>query len=91
MPSRVAGAVRTLLSFVLSVSVHIIVWSFVLALTLPVVCIVFPSFHVVCSHGWRCVDTSVRSQSVHIFAFGPLCSLCLFLSSVLSFFPFMLC
>ena len=45
MPVCAAGAILTLLS-VLSLSVHVL--SFMLSLHLPIVCVVFPSLHVLC-------------------------------------------
>ena len=57
-------------TFVWSVSVHIFVWSFMLSMSLHIVCVVFPSLHVVCyGYFWwvadfNCIlkiDTSIQN------------------------------
>ena len=48
MHVHMAGAVQTF-CLVLSMSVHVGVWYFKLSFSLPIVCVVFPSLHVVFS------------------------------------------
>ena len=56
----VASAVRTLLFRLVHVCPYLCL-VLMLSLSLPVVCVVFPTLLVECSHGWCCVDTFVLS------------------------------
>ena len=56
MPVRMAGALRTFLSCLVRVCPYLCIWSFMLSLSLLIVCVVFPALHVLCwsfFYRWR--------------------------------------
>ena len=59
-----------LFCLVLYMSVHAHVWSLMLSLSHPIDCAVFPSLHVIYSHGCCCMDTFVWSVSVQIIVWS---------------------